>query len=234
MIPLYLPTAASIVRTQSAKRPTLAVGAGRDGVADLDRTVGDDHAIDQQLEQRPLPAEVGGRQTLAHAAAERLGVGGQAGRLAPAPGLVLEVVLLAVQGLQPGFGVAPAALVLGQRNHAGEVGLGEPLDLLAQRGRAAAQRPGRGAGWPGAPAAPAAASARRAPAPSRARSSRGPRAPRTGRARPAPPARAPGRSGPGSARPAPAAATAAWSGRRSRRTRAACGGRSTRGGTGRS
>jgi hypothetical protein len=66
-------------------------------------------------------------------------MGGQAGRLAPAPGLVLEVVLLAVQGLQPGFGVAPAALVLGQRNHAGEVGLGEPLDLLAQRGPAAAQ-----------------------------------------------------------------------------------------------
>src|SRR3712207_378983 len=73
MIALYLPTAVSIVRMQPAKRLALAIRTGRDGVADLDLAVGDDDAVDQQLEQRTPPSEVGAGQALAHAPAERLG-----------------------------------------------------------------------------------------------------------------------------------------------------------------
>ena len=51
-------TSASIVCSQSRKRRVLPLRAGRDDVADLDGAVGDDHAVNQQLEQCPLPFEV--------------------------------------------------------------------------------------------------------------------------------------------------------------------------------
>ena len=89
---LYRPMAVSIVGTQTTKRFALAVGTGWDGVADLDRTVDDDHAVHQQLEQRPLLAEVCVRQAFAHAVTERLGIGGQAGRLALSLGIVRELM----------------------------------------------------------------------------------------------------------------------------------------------
>ena len=80
----------SIVRTQLTKRFALAVGTGWDDVADFDGAVGDDHATDQQFEQRPLLVEVGTCQAVAHTAAEHLGVGCQAGRLTLAFGIVRE------------------------------------------------------------------------------------------------------------------------------------------------
>jgi hypothetical protein len=54
----------SIVCSQSRKRPLLPVRAGRDDVADLDGAVGDDHTVDQQFEQGPLPLEVRHGQAL--------------------------------------------------------------------------------------------------------------------------------------------------------------------------
>src|SRR5438874_4783069 len=42
---------AEIVRSQKTKADRLAVGAGRDHVADLDVAVGDDDSVDQQLDQ---------------------------------------------------------------------------------------------------------------------------------------------------------------------------------------
>ena len=110
---MYRLIAVSIVRTQSTKWLALAVGTGRDDVAYLDATVGDDHAINQQFEQRPLLVEVGACQALAHAAAEHLGVGCQASRLALAFGIVREFNLLPVQRVQPCLGVPAAALVFG-------------------------------------------------------------------------------------------------------------------------
>ena len=71
--------AVSIVRTQSTKRLALAGRIGRDDVADLDGTVSDDHAVNQQFEQRPFLVEVGACQARANTAAERLGVGCQGG-----------------------------------------------------------------------------------------------------------------------------------------------------------
>ncbi len=167
--------AVSIVRTQSTKRLALAVGTCRDDVADLDGAFSDDHAVNQQFEQRPLLVEVGACQALAHTAAERLGMGCQASRLALAFGITREFESLPVQRLQPCLGVAPASFVFGQGHDAGQIGVREP--------------PGRGAGWLGALAAPAATSGRRAPAPSRARSSQARRSPRTGRAKPGRPGR---------------------------------------------
>ncbi len=131
--------AVSIVRTQSTKRLALAVGAGRDDVADLDGAVSDDHAVNQQFEQRPLLVEVGACQALAYTAAERLGVGCQASRLALAFGIAREFESLPVQRLQPCLGVAAAAFVFGQRHDAGQISVREPLDLLAESRPAAAQ-----------------------------------------------------------------------------------------------
>ena len=66
-------------------------------------------------------------------------MGRQPGRFVVALGVMCEVEVLAVECGQPRFDVTPTALVFGQRQHTGEIGLGEPLDLLAQRGPAAAQ-----------------------------------------------------------------------------------------------
>ena len=131
--------AVSIVRTQSTKRLALAVGTCRDDVADLDGAFSDDHAVNQQFEQRPLLVEVGACQALAHTAAERLGMGCQASRLALAFGITREFESLPVQRLQPCLGVAPASFVFGQGHDAGQIGVCEPLDLLAESRPAAAQ-----------------------------------------------------------------------------------------------
>ena len=89
---------ASIVCSQSRKRPLLPVRAGRDDVADLDGAVGDDHTVDQQFEQGPLPPEVRRGQALSHTPAERLGVRGQAARFVRPLGIPHEILLLTVQG----------------------------------------------------------------------------------------------------------------------------------------
>src|SRR5215213_12040231 len=49
---------ASIVCSQSRKGRVLPLRAGWDDITDLDGTVGDDHAVDQQFEQCPLPVEI--------------------------------------------------------------------------------------------------------------------------------------------------------------------------------
>ena len=85
-----------MVRTQPTKRLALAGGTSRDDITDLDGAIGDDHAIDQQFEQRPLLVEVGACQAVAHTAAERLGVGCQASRLTLAFCIVREFGLLPV------------------------------------------------------------------------------------------------------------------------------------------
>jgi hypothetical protein len=113
--------------------------AGWNDVADLDGTVSDDHAVDQQFEQRPLLIEVCFRQALPNTAAERLGMGCQPGRLAVPLRIMHEVMLLAFNGLQPGLGIAPTPLKLAQGHHPGEISLCEPFDLLAEGRPASAQ-----------------------------------------------------------------------------------------------
>ncbi len=136
---LYLDMAVSIVRMQSTKRFALAVGTGRDDVADFDGAVGDDYAAHRQFEQHPLLVEVDSCQSVAHTAAERLGVGCQASRLALALGIVREFGPLPNQCLQPCPSVALAALVFDHRHDASEVGVRKLLDLRAESRSAAAR-----------------------------------------------------------------------------------------------
>ena len=89
------------------------VRAGWDDVADLDGTVRDDHAVDQQFEQRPLLIEVCFRQALPNTAAERLGMTGQPGRLAVPLRIVHKLMLLVFKRLQPDLCLAPTPLKLG-------------------------------------------------------------------------------------------------------------------------
>ena len=78
-------------------------------------------------------------EALPHAPAERLGMGREASGFGLTTGVAREFTFLALERQQPGLDLPPAALVLAQRHHAGQVGLGEPLDLLLQPRPGAAQ-----------------------------------------------------------------------------------------------
>lgn len=65
----------SMVCSQPAKRMALSIRTGQDEAASLDPVACDDHAAEQRFNQCPLLVNVRFRQTLAHALAERLGVG---------------------------------------------------------------------------------------------------------------------------------------------------------------
>jgi putative transposase len=60
-----------VVFTQMAKPNVLAVGAGGQDVADLDRGIGDDHAVDQQQHELTALLEAGLGQSALHALAKR-------------------------------------------------------------------------------------------------------------------------------------------------------------------
>src|SRR5215211_886529 len=128
-----------IVCSQSTKRVALALRPDGDGVTYLDGFAGDDHAVDQQLQQRSLALKVRLLQALPHALAERRGMARETSGFGPAVGVVREVAFLAIQREQPTLGLPPAALVLVQLHHAGKVGLREPFDLLVQPRPGAAQ-----------------------------------------------------------------------------------------------
>lgn len=121
-----------IVCSQSTKRLALAFRPDGDRAPDLDGFAGDDHAVDEQLQQLSLAAEIRLLQALSHTPAERLGMGGEASGFALAASAVREFAVLPIERGQPAFGVLPAALALDQRRHAGKAGFCETLDLLVQ------------------------------------------------------------------------------------------------------
>jgi hypothetical protein len=121
-----------IVCSQATKRLALALRPDGSGVPDLDGLAGDDHAVDEQFQQLPPTPEVRPLQAMPHAPAERLGMGREASGFGLAVGVTREFAFLTIERQQPTFSVLPAALVLAQRHHAGEIGLGQPLDLLLQ------------------------------------------------------------------------------------------------------
>jgi hypothetical protein len=121
-----------IVCSQSTKRLAISLGSGGDGVSDFDVSAGDDYAVDKQFEQLSLSVEVCPLQALPHALAEQLGMSREVSGFGPAIGIVREVAFPAFECQQPAFSVLPATLVLAERDHAGQIGLGQPLDLLIQ------------------------------------------------------------------------------------------------------
>src|SRR3712207_2551372 len=130
---------ASIVGTQSTKGLALAIGAGRQGIADLDRAVGHDDTIHQQFQERTLVLEVRDGQALLHAPAERLDMPRQLGRRAVLLGIARKLLLLAIEPGQSCLDLAPPTLIFGKRDDAAQVGLREPIELLHESGPSAPQ-----------------------------------------------------------------------------------------------
>jgi len=111
------------------KAPLLAPGAERDDAADLDLAAGGQHAIDQQLDQLPLPREVGAGQAGSNPGAEVGGRGGPAGELGLPVDLGLQLVGLNGHGLQSLLQHLPAALIFRQRQDGEQVGFSQPFQL---------------------------------------------------------------------------------------------------------
>src|SRR5687768_9671753 len=108
----------SIVRTQPTKRLTLSIGSGREGITDLDCTVGHHDTIHQQLKQRTLVCEARASQPLPHTLAECLDVSGQFGHLTVARRIGRKLMLLTLKPGQSGLNLTPPTLVLIKRNDA--------------------------------------------------------------------------------------------------------------------
>ncbi len=121
-----------MVQSQMTKADLLAGPVRRHHVADLHLAVGDDHSVDQELDQGPSLFERRLGQALPHPAAEILDRAGKPGEfLLPVhlrfklPRLPLELALAVLEG-------APAPPVFVQPHDPGEIGLGQPLELLPQ------------------------------------------------------------------------------------------------------
>jgi hypothetical protein len=105
-----------VVLTQMTKPHALAVGVERDGVADLDLAVGDEHSVDQQLHELALLREVRAGQTGPNPLTEVGGRGRPTGELGPPIHLCHQLAGLRIKGLQPLLQPLSSALVFRQRN----------------------------------------------------------------------------------------------------------------------
>lgn len=121
-----------IVFTQMTKTGVLASGTGRDDIADFDFVVGDHDSIDQQFDERAFLRERGVDQAGVDPLAKCSDCGGQSGQFGLVIGLGVKLLGLGGQGLDFLVDLLSAALVLGQGDHGGQIGLGQPLDLPFQ------------------------------------------------------------------------------------------------------
>src|SRR5689334_7919788 len=129
----YFPlNAQEIGQSQMTKTDLLARPVRRHHVSDLDVTIGDDHAVDQELDQGPPLLEGGSVQALPHPSAELPDGVGQAGELLLPVRLRHEAPFHFLELPLAPFEVTPAPTVLVQRHHAGEVGVRQALELLPQ------------------------------------------------------------------------------------------------------
>ncbi len=110
----------------------LAGGTGRDDVADFDLVVGDHDPIDQPFDERAFLREHGVDQAGADPLAKCGDRGGQSGQFGLVIGLGVELLGLGGQSLDFLVDLLSAALVRGQGDHSGQIGLGQPLDLPFQ------------------------------------------------------------------------------------------------------
>ena len=101
-------------------------------VADLHLAVGDDHSVDQKLHQGPLLFECRLGQALPHPLAEVLNGAGEPGELLLPICLRLELFRLPLELALALLKVTSAPTVFVQQDDTGEVGLGQPLELLPE------------------------------------------------------------------------------------------------------
>jgi len=111
------------------KADLLAGPVRRHHVADLHRAVGDDHAVDQQLNQRPSLLECRLGQALPHPLAEVLNGAGEPGELLLPICLRLELFRLPLELALALLKVTSAPTVFVQQDDTGEVGLSQPFKL---------------------------------------------------------------------------------------------------------
>jgi len=128
----YLNNRLEIGQSQMTKTDLLARPVCRHHVADLDVTIGDNHAVDQELDQGPPLLEGGLVQALPHPPAELPDGVGQASEFLLPVRLRHKAPFLFFELLLAPFEVTPAPTVLVQRHHAGEVGVRQALELLPQ------------------------------------------------------------------------------------------------------
>ena len=114
------------------KPDVLALGAGREDVADLDLIVRGYDAVDQQFDQLTPLIEARALQARRHTPAERLQRGREAQDLFEAVGLPGEPRLPLAEGLDAGLDLGAATPILRRRDDPAEIGLGQPLELLGQ------------------------------------------------------------------------------------------------------
>src|SRR5919199_5835033 len=103
---------------------------GGDDVADLDLAVGDDDAGDQPFDELPLLLPGGVREAGTNAPTEGVEVQRQVRDLSLAVHLGFQLPRLGREGILPQLEVAPSPPVLVEPDHACQVDLGQPLDLL--------------------------------------------------------------------------------------------------------
>ena len=104
----------------------------RHHVADLHLAVGDDHAVEQQLNQRPSLLECRLGQALSHPPAEVLNGAGEPGEFLLPVCPRLKLFRLRLELALALLKVASALAVLVQQDDTGELGLGQPLELLPE------------------------------------------------------------------------------------------------------
>src|SRR3712207_6181780 len=114
-------------------KPDLLAGTvRRHRVADLHLAVGDDHAVDQELHQEPSLLECGLGQSLPHPLAEVLEAVGKPGEFLLPVCLRFKLSRLPLELALALLEVTPAPPVLVQQDDPGEIGLGQPLELLRE------------------------------------------------------------------------------------------------------
>jgi len=114
-------------------KPDLLAGpVRRHHVADLHRAVGDDHAVDQELHQRPSLLECRLGQSLPNPLTEVLDGAGKPGKLLLPVCLSIELSRLLLKLVLAPLEVTPAPPVFVQQDDPAEIGLGEPFKLLPE------------------------------------------------------------------------------------------------------
>ncbi len=116
------------------KADLLAGLGGRHHVADLHLAVGDDHAVDQQLNQCPSLLEYRVGQALSHPLAEVLNGAGEPGELLLPVCPRLKLFRLPLELALALLKVTSTPTVFVQQDDTGEVGLSQPLELLPEAG----------------------------------------------------------------------------------------------------
>jgi hypothetical protein len=114
------------------KPHVLAAWTGGNDVADLDFLVRHNHAVNQELNHLAFLLKGRGRQPLLDALTERRDVRCQLRELEVPVTLRRQVLDLRLQRLLLVVQLAPAALILGQRDYALEIRLPQALKLLGQ------------------------------------------------------------------------------------------------------